>query len=95
MASECNLSGKVARSRKLDGNAWGNTAKVFDEVALGTRLVTNQGRAEQSAMCFFDGNALRSRATAELFHDGGFDVADEKLRHGPRVISLIASVKRR
>jgi len=47
------------------------------------------------AMRFFDGNALRGRATTELFHDGGFDVADEKLRHGPIVLSMIAYVKRR
>ena len=46
-------------------------------------------------MRFFDGNALRGRATTELFHNGGFDVADEKLRHGPRVLSMIAYVKRR
>ena len=95
MASECDLPGKVARSRKLDGDAMGNAAEVFDEVALGTGLVTDQDRAKQSAMRFFDGNALRGRATAELFHDGGFDVANEKLSHEPRVLSLIASVKRR
>ncbi len=44
-------------------------------------------------MGFFDGNTLSSRATAQLSYDGGFDVADKKLRHGLRMLSMISSVK--
>ena len=44
-------------------------------------------------MGFFDGNTLSSRATAQLSYDGGFDVADKKLRHGLRMLSLISFVK--
>ena len=93
MASENDLPWKIARSRKLDGDAWRDAAEIFDEIALGTGLVAHQGRAEQSAMRFFDGNPLRGRATAEPFHDGGFEVADEQLSHEPNVLSMIAPVK--
>jgi hypothetical protein len=44
-------------------------------------------------MGLFDGNTLSSRATAQLSYDGGFDVADQKLRHGGAMISMIAYVK--
>jgi hypothetical protein len=32
-------------------------------------------------MGFFDGNTLSRRATAQLFNDGSFDVANQKLSH--------------
>jgi hypothetical protein len=40
-------------------------------------------------MSFLDGNALSCGATAELFDDCGLDVADEKLRHVYKVLSMI------
>jgi hypothetical protein len=36
---------------------------------------------------------LCRRAATQLSYDGGFDVADKKLRHGLWMISLIAYVK--
>jgi hypothetical protein len=70
-----------------------DTAEVLDEVALRARIVAEQGGAEQSTMRLFDRDALCGRATAKLFHDSGFDVTDEELRHGENVLSMIAEVK--
>ena len=44
-------------------------------------------------MRLFDGDTLRRRATAELFHDCGFDLTDEELSHVQTVLSLISAVK--
>lgn len=45
-------------------------------------------------MCFLDGYPLRRRTAPQLPYDGGFEVADKKLRHGQELIALIACVKR-
>jgi hypothetical protein len=60
---------------------------------LGAELVPSQDGAQQTAVSFFDRDALGGGATAELFYHKGFDVTDEELRHGKKMLSVIAVVK--
>jgi len=55
--------------------------------------MADQGGPEQLEMRFLDGNALGRRAAAQFSYDGGFDVTDQELRHGKRLLSMIAAVK--
>ena len=87
------MTGQVALSGKFHVVSGWDAAQVFDELAFGIRVVTDQSRTEQPPMGFFDGDTLRRRAAAQLFDDGHFDVADQKLSHGSQMLSLIAAVK--